>query len=75
VIIPENPQMFPLSVLHVPFSVTYGIYEGNLVIVDPNLREERCIEGIVIVSANKFKEICYLHTYSSVKLDIDTVNE
>ena len=38
-------------------------------------KEERVTDGIFIISANKFGEICYLHTYGSVKLDDDFVSE
>jgi len=74
--IPENPEMIHLSTLHVPLSVTFGLFDNNRkYIVDPSLKEEKCTDGVVIVSANKFGEICYLHTYGSVKLDQATVSE
>lgn len=74
--IPSNPEMINLSTLHVPLSVTFGLFDNNTkYLVDPSLKEEKCIDGVVIISANKFGEICYLHTYGSVKVDQETVSE
>lgn len=74
--IPQNPQLINLTTLHVPLSVTFSLFENNKkFLVDPNLKEEKCTDGLVIVSANKFGEICYLHTYGSVKVDTATINE
>jgi exosome complex RNA-binding protein Rrp42 (RNase PH superfamily) len=72
----SKAQQINLSTLHVPLSVTFGLYDNNSkYIVDPNLKEEQCIDGVIIISANKFNEICYLHTYGSVKVDQETVSE
>ncbi len=69
-------QFINLSTLHIPLSVTFGLYDNNTkYIVDPSLKEEKCIDGIVIISANKFLEICYLHTYGSVKVDRASISE
>jgi exosome complex component RRP45 len=74
--IPEKPEMINLSTLHVPLSVTFGLFDNNTnFLVDPSLKEEKCLDGIVIISANKFGEICYLHTYGSIKVDDDTISE
>lgn len=69
-------KMINLTTLHVPLSITFGLFENNSkFIVDPTLNEEKCINGIVIISANKFGEICYLHTYNSIKVDRNTMNK
>jgi exosome complex component RRP45 len=69
-------QYINLSTLHVPLSVTFGLFDNNQkFIVDPSLKEEKLIDGIVIISANKFGEICYLHTYGSVKVDRQLIQE
>jgi exosome complex RNA-binding protein Rrp42 (RNase PH superfamily) len=75
--ISENHQLINLSTLHVPLSVTFGLFNtpNAKFIVDPNLKEEKCVDGIVIISANKFAEICYLHTYGGIKVDRGTINE
>ena len=74
--IPSNPQFINLSTLHVPLSVTFGLFDNDTkFLVDPSLKEEKCLEGFLIVSANKFGEICYLHTYGSVKIEREDVTE
>ncbi len=74
--IPENPQLINLSTLHLPLSATFGLFNGNKTfLVDPSLKEERVCEGFVIISANKFNELCYIHTFSAVKVDREIVDE
>lgn len=74
--IQENHSTIALSTLHIPLSVTFGLFDNNTkFLVDPNINEEKCVDGTIIISANKFAEICYLHTYGSVKVDKNTVNE
>ena len=76
IILTENHPSIALSTLHVPLSVTFGLFDNNTnFLVDPNMKEEKCVDGIIIISANKFAEICYLHTYGAVKVDKNTVNE
>jgi exosome complex RNA-binding protein Rrp42 (RNase PH superfamily) len=67
-------QQINLSTLHVPLSVTFALFNKKF-ILDPSIKEERLADGIVIVSANKFNEICYLHTYGAVKVDNETISE
>jgi exosome complex RNA-binding protein Rrp42 (RNase PH superfamily) len=74
--IPENPQLINLSILHLPLSVTFGLFDINKkYLVDPSLLEEKICEGFIIISANKFNELCYIHTYSAVKVDREIVDE
>jgi hypothetical protein len=67
--------MIHLSTLHIPLSVTFTLYDNDRYLLDPTLLEEKCSNGILIVTANKFNEICYLHTYGSVKVDTNQVTE
>jgi exosome complex RNA-binding protein Rrp42 (RNase PH superfamily) len=67
-------QLINLSILHSPLAVTFALF-GNKYILDPDMKEERLADGIVIISANKFNEICYLHTYGSVRVDNQTISE
>jgi exosome complex RNA-binding protein Rrp42 (RNase PH superfamily) len=54
--------------------VTFALF-GDKYIIDPDSKEERIADGIVIISANKFNEICYLHTYGSVRVDNTMISE
>jgi hypothetical protein len=67
--------MINLSTLHVPLSITFALYDEDKYLLDPSLLEEKCSSGILIVTANKFNEICYLHTYGSVQVDTGKVTE
>ncbi len=74
--ITKNIKMINLSTLHIPLSVTFGLFDNNQrYLIDPLLKEEKCIDGIVVISANKFNEICYLHTYGSIKVERETINQ
>jgi hypothetical protein len=73
--ITKNIEMINLSTLHVPLSVTFSLYDHCNYLLDPTLLEEKCANGILIVTANKFNEICYLHTYGSVKVDTNNVSD
>ena len=74
--IPKNPQLINLSTLHIPLSTTFGLFNENTnFLVDPNLKEEKVCEGFIIISANKFNELCYIHTYAAVKVDKEIVDE
>lgn len=74
--IPKNPQLINLSTLHVPLSTTFGLFNNNSsFLVDPNLKEEKVCEGFIIISANKYNELCYIHTYSSIKVEKEIVDE
>jgi exosome complex component RRP45 len=69
-------QEINLSTLHVPLSVTFGLFDKNSkFLVDPSLKEEKCIDGIVIICANKFNEISYLHTYNSIQIDSEIMRD
>jgi len=72
----DSNQFINLTTIHVPLSVTYGLFNDNTkFIVDPTLKEEKCLDGVVIISANKYDEICYIHTYNAVKLDRSIVDK
>lgn len=51
----------PLSVHHVPICVTTAFYEGaRYMLADPTDREERVMDGRMVIAMNKHREICLL---------------
>ena len=66
--IKESTKFVNLSILHIPVCIMTGIYK-EMIIVDPDLNEEKVIDGFMLVSANRFSEICYLHTYNAAKIN------
>ncbi|KAF2857281.1 hypothetical protein K470DRAFT_273415 [Piedraia hortae CBS 480.64] len=57
-----------LALHHRPFCVTTSYYEG-ISFQDANLLEEHCRDGEVIVSLNKFGEVCGIAKYGGVAVD------
>ena len=62
----------PLSMLHSPFCVTFNFYgeEGEeLVLIDAGLSEEQCKKGEVILTVNKYGELCQMAKYGGSTVD------
>jgi len=63
-----------LSMQHQPFCVTFSLFEGGgVVLVDATLAEEHVREGEVVVSMNRFGEICQIAKYGGVPVDALTM--
>ncbi|GJQ10452.1 hypothetical protein GpartN1_g2243.t1 [Galdieria partita] len=55
----EEREPVPLTVHHLPISVSFGIFlDGDLIAMDPNLQEESVMEGTLSIAVNAHKEIC-----------------
>ena len=64
----RNPV--PLALLHLPFCVSFAVFEGGeKVILDATLQEEQCSEGEVVVTANKSGEVCAISKQGGVPTD------
>lgn len=56
-----------LSMQHQPFCVTTSYYDGGQITVqDATLLEEQCREGELVISMNRFGEICQMAKYGGV---------
>ncbi|KAI9659306.1 MAG: hypothetical protein M1821_001564 [Bathelium mastoideum] len=66
-------QPIPLTLLHHPFCVTFGYYtepEGKeILLLDANLIEGQCSEGEVVLTVNKYGELCQLAKYGGATVD------
>ncbi|WPH02993.1 Exosome complex component rrp45 [Acrodontium crateriforme] len=59
-----------LAMQHQPFCVTTSCYEeGTILLHDATLLEEQCREGDVLISMNKFGEICQIAKYGGAPMD------
>ncbi|OJD36183.1 exosome complex component rrp45 [Diplodia corticola] len=60
----------PLSMLHHPLCVTFSYYNsGEIMLVDATAAEEQVREGEVIITMNKFGEICQIAKYGGTPVD------
>ncbi|KAL9069005.1 MAG: hypothetical protein Q9157_006322 [Trypethelium eluteriae] len=63
----------PLSILHYPFCVTFSHFRGvegsELMLIDANAAEEQCREGEVVMTVNKYGELCQIAKYGGATVD------
>jgi exosome complex component RRP45 len=61
----------PLSILHMPFCITFSFYSGQeeVVLLDTTELEEQLKEGSVTISLNKHGEICQIAKLGGVPVD------
>jgi exosome complex component RRP45 len=59
-----------LSMQHQPFCVTFSYFDsGQIMLQDATLLEENCREGEVVVSMNRFGEVCQIAKYGGIPVD------
>ena len=67
-------ELIPLTLQHLPLSVTFAIFNnGRSIIVDPTLLEEALADGILTIVMNHLGELCYLGKTGNVLLDALTL--
>ncbi|XP_070711197.1 exosome complex component RRP45 [Pempheris klunzingeri] len=66
---PEEREPIPLSVYHMPISVSFSFFQqGTYLLVDPCEREERVMDGLLMIAMNKHREICSIQSSGGVML-------
>lgn len=71
---PEDRDPVPLSILHMPVSITFGFFdEGQLLLVDPTDKEETIMNGRMIMAMNIHREICGAVMGGGVSLESDQI--
>ncbi|PSC74884.1 exosome complex component RRP45A isoform X1 [Micractinium conductrix] len=56
---PEQREPVPLSIHHLPLPISFALFEeGELLLVDPSLKEEAAAAGKLTVTQNAFGELC-----------------
>ncbi|XP_061685425.1 exosome complex component RRP45 [Syngnathoides biaculeatus] len=65
----EERDPIPLSVYHMPISVSFAFFQqGTYLLVDPSEREERVMDGLLIIAMNKHREICSIQSSGGIML-------
>uniref|UniRef100_A0A7N6AZC3 Exosome complex component RRP45 n=1 Tax=Anabas testudineus TaxID=64144 RepID=A0A7N6AZC3_ANATE len=66
---PEERDPIPLSIYHMPISVSFSFFqEGTYLLVDPCEREERVMDGLLMIAMNKHREICSIQSSGGIML-------
>ncbi|KAK7530170.1 ribosomal protein S5 domain 2-type protein [Phyllosticta citribraziliensis] len=67
---PREREPVPLSLLHHPLCVTFSYYNGGeTMVVDATMAEEQVREGEIIITMNKFGELCQIAKYGGEAID------
>ncbi|KAK9866329.1 hypothetical protein WJX84_003648 [Apatococcus fuscideae] len=71
---PDVREPLPLTIHHLPIAVTIALFqEGNLVCVDPNLKEEASAAGSMTAILNTHGELCAIQKAHGIGLSIHQV--
>ncbi|KAM9237709.1 exosome complex component RRP45 [Dugong dugon] len=71
---PEERDPVPLSIHHMPICVSSAFFQqGTYLLVDPNEREERVMDGLLVIAMNKHREICTIQSSGGIMLLKDQV--
>ncbi|XP_001513016.1 exosome complex component RRP45 [Ornithorhynchus anatinus] len=71
---PEERDPVPLSIHHMPIYVSFAFFlQGAYLLVDPSEREERVMDGLMVIAMNKHREICTIQSSGGVMLLKDQV--
>ncbi|KAG8511217.1 Exosome complex component RRP45 [Galemys pyrenaicus] len=71
---PEERDPVPLSIHHVPICVSFAFFQqGTYLLVDPSEREERVMDGLLVIAMNKHREICAIQSSGGMMLLKDQV--
>ncbi|CAN9510801.1 unnamed protein product [Ophioblennius macclurei] len=66
---PEERDPIPLSVYHMPISISFSFFQqGTFLLVDPCEREERVMDGLLMIAMNKHREICSIQSSGGIML-------
>uniref|UniRef100_A0A3Q2YAX0 Exosome complex component RRP45 n=1 Tax=Hippocampus comes TaxID=109280 RepID=A0A3Q2YAX0_HIPCM len=66
---PDERDPIPLSIYHMPISVSFAFFQqGTYLLVDPCEREERVMDGLLMIAMNKHREICSIQSSGGIML-------
>ncbi|XP_045572243.1 exosome complex component RRP45 [Salmo salar] len=70
----EERDPIPLSIYHMPICVSFSFFQqGTYLLVDPCEREERVMDGLLMIAMNKHREICSIQSSGGIMLLKDQV--
>ncbi|XP_054634251.1 exosome complex component RRP45 isoform X1 [Dunckerocampus dactyliophorus] len=65
----EERDPIPLSIYHMPISVSFSFFQqGTYLLIDPCEREERVMDGLLMIAMNKHREICSIQSSGGIML-------
>ncbi|XP_077574870.1 exosome complex component RRP45 [Stigmatopora nigra] len=65
----EERDPIPLSIYHMPITVSFAFFQqGTYLLVDPSEREERVMDGLLMIAMNKHREICSIQSSGGIML-------
>ncbi|KAK3719854.1 hypothetical protein RRG08_040155 [Elysia crispata] len=65
----EDRNPVPLSLHHMPLLVSFAFFsQGKFMLVDPSSKEEKVMEGKMVVGMNKHRELCTLQVTGQMLL-------
>lgn len=65
----EERDPVPLSIHHMPICVSFAFFQqGTFLLVDPSEREERVMDGLLVIAVNKHREICTIQSSGGIML-------
>ncbi|KAK8799487.1 hypothetical protein WA158_006036 [Blastocystis sp. Blastoise] len=64
----DDRDPIPLSIHHQPICITFGIFDNDLFILDPNEREEQVQKGSISFILNAFGELCGIHKLGGIPM-------
>jgi exosome complex component RRP45 len=66
----EERVPIQLSMMHYPICVSFSFYhEGSITLIDANLREEQVREGEMVITMNRYGELCQIVKLGGVSVD------
>ncbi|GIL51695.1 hypothetical protein Vafri_7633, partial [Volvox africanus] len=66
---PEVREPLPLTIHHLPVSVTFALFQGgDLLVVDPTVKEAAAASGSCTVVINPSREVCCVHKADGIGL-------
>lgn len=66
----------PLSIHHIPISITFAIFdEGEIIICDPTYKEEQAMESRMSMTLNAQEEICAVQKAGGSPLEVEQILE
>ncbi|XP_053556790.1 exosome complex component RRP45 isoform X1 [Bombina bombina] len=66
---PEERDPVPLSIHHMPICVSFAFFQqGTYLLVDPCEREERVMDGLLVIAMNKHRELCTVQSSGGIML-------
>ena len=63
----------PLSIHHMPISISFALFHDGSLIVDPNWKEERVCQGKMTITLNAQHELCAMQKAGGVALPLQSI--